>query len=81
VAGKTGTAEKIGDKDAVVASFVGFAPAEDPRYVVLVMVEEPQGRRPTGGSVAAPAVRAILKEALGSRSEEGGHLDAAQRDP
>lgn len=68
VGGKTGTAEVIGKEDEVVASFVGYAPAEDPEAVVLVLVEEPEGRRPTGGSVAAPAVRLVLKEALASRA-------------
>ena len=64
VAGKTGTAEIIGRQDKVVASFIGYAPAEDPEILVLILVEEPQGKRPTGGTVAAPAVRAVLKEAL-----------------
>ena len=68
VAGKTGTAEVIGKEDAVVASFIGYAPAEDPEVLALILVEEPQGKRPTGGTVAAPAVRAILKAALSGPS-------------
>ncbi len=56
VAGKTGTAEVAGKDD--LAWFVGYAPANEPQYVVLVMVE--QGGH--GGSTAAPAVRRILGE-------------------
>ncbi|MCZ6691035.1 MAG: penicillin-binding protein 2, partial [Planctomycetota bacterium] len=64
VAGKTGTAEVIGEGDEVIASFVGYAPAEDPEVLALILVDRPQGKRPTGGIVAAPAVRSVLREAL-----------------
>jgi len=66
IAGKTGTAEIPipGGYDprptAVVASFVGFAPAEDPRFVILVNVEHPQVER-WGGTVAGPVFRALAK--------------------
>ncbi len=69
LAGKTGTAEKPdpiygGYSDSkYVASFVGFAPAQDPRLLTLVMVDEPQGDI-YGGSVAAPAWREIMSFAL-----------------
>ena len=69
LAGKTGTAEKPDpiyggySKDNFVASFVGFAPATNPRLLVLVMVDEPQGDT-YGGSVAAPAWRDITSFAL-----------------
>ena len=57
LAGKTGTAQiatKYGYSDTkYVASFVGVAPADDPRIVVSVMVNQPQGAH-TGGEVAAP---------------------------
>lgn len=56
VAGKTGTAQVRGKDD--YAWFAGFAPFEEPEYVVVVMVE--QGGH--GGSVSAPAVREILSE-------------------
>jgi cell division protein FtsI (penicillin-binding protein 3) len=46
-----------------VASFVGFAPADDPQLLTLVMVDEPQGDI-YGGSVAAPAWRDITSFAL-----------------
>jgi penicillin-binding protein 2 len=59
VAGKTGTAQ-VANKDDY-ALFVGFAPANDPQYVVSVIIE--QGGH--GGSVAAPAARSILAALLG----------------
>jgi cell division protein FtsI (penicillin-binding protein 3) len=69
LAGKTGTAQKPdpvtgGYSDTkFVASFVGFAPASDPKLLVAVMVDEPQGEH-FGGAVAAPAVQQIMQFAL-----------------
>ncbi len=69
VGGKTGTAEKAGRRgyrrNKLLSSFVGVFPIDDPRYVVLVTVDEPKGNKSThgyatGGWVAAPAVRAII---------------------
>jgi cell division protein FtsI (penicillin-binding protein 3) len=68
VGGKTGTAEKLVngryDGDKVMSSFVGGFPMSDPKYVVVVIVDEPQEIqkyvRPTGGIVAAPAVKNII---------------------
>jgi cell division protein FtsI (penicillin-binding protein 3) len=67
LAGKTGTAEVAVDggysETQFVASFVGFAPANDPRLLVAVVVDEPQGSY-YGGEVAAPAFGEIAKFAL-----------------
>ena len=67
LAGKTGTsqvAENGGYSDTkFVASFIGFAPAEDPRLLVAVVVDQPQGDY-YGGSVAAPAFGEIAEFAL-----------------
>lgn len=69
VAGKTGTAQKVvpGRRGYAagkyVASFVGFAPAEQPRIVVLVMVDEPRNGH-YGGVVAAPAFARITERVL-----------------
>lgn len=69
VGGKTGTAEKtLGrrySKKALMSSFIGAFPMNKPRYVVYVMLDEPQGTKEThgyatGGWVAAPAVRKIV---------------------
>jgi cell division protein FtsI (penicillin-binding protein 3) len=68
LAGKTGTAEKAIDgeysKDKYVASFVGFAPANKPKLLVAVMVDEPNGEI-YGGQVAAPAWKDIVNFSLG----------------
>lgn len=66
LAGKTGTAEKIGEIDPIskkpikgyVANFIGFVPAERPQAVVLVMVNNPKGKY-YGGAVAGPVFRDI----------------------
>src|SRR4051794_20621156 len=68
VAGKTGTAAKPDPQGGYsdtnyVASFVGIVPASNPRLVILVSVNEPQGQI-FGGVVAAPAFREIAKFAL-----------------
>jgi peptidoglycan glycosyltransferase len=59
VAGKTGTAEK-GD-GTNLAWFIGFAPADDPKVAVAVVIEDTQS---TGGEAAAPLAAAVLKAAL-----------------
>jgi cell division protein FtsI (penicillin-binding protein 3) len=67
VAGKTGTAHKLEDGHYVnhyVASFVGFAPASDPRLVVAVMIDDPAGADYYGGEVAGPAFSKIMGASL-----------------
>ena len=68
LAGKTGTAEKPDElggysKTKFVASFIGYAPARNPRLLVAVMVDEPRGQI-YGGVVAAPAFERIVEFAL-----------------
>jgi cell division protein FtsI (penicillin-binding protein 3) len=69
VAGKTGTAQKVNpethryDPQAVVSSFIGFVPAESPKFVLLVVVDDPKGPG-WGGTVAAPAFRQIASATL-----------------
>ena len=84
VAGKTGTAQKVKDggysqKD-YIASFVGIAPAVNPRFVIGVFIDEPQGAH-TGGLVAAPVFREVAGYALDQAGGEGeppspGDVDA-----
>ncbi len=65
VAGKTGTSEKLPrGSHKYTASFVGFAPANDPKVACLVVVDEPVGGSYYGGQVAAPAVGRILQDTL-----------------
>ena len=68
LAGKTGTAQKVIDgtysDTQFVASFVGFAPASDPKLLVSVIVDDPKGGDYYGGTVAAPAFGEIASFAL-----------------
>ncbi|MDH2916112.1 MAG: penicillin-binding protein 2, partial [Gallionella sp.] len=69
VAGKTGTAHKLQNGryvDKYVASFVGMAPASDPRLIVAVMVDEPGSKEHFGGQVAAPAFSSVMSASLRS---------------
>lgn len=68
VAGKTGTAHKQENgayaADKYIASFVGFAPASEPRLIIAVMIDEPAGSQHYGGSVAAPVFSQVMQGAL-----------------
>ena len=69
VAGKTGTSQIVDPKtgtygDQYVASFIGFAPATDPEYVMLVAVDDPQTSY-WGELVAVPAFRRVMSFTLG----------------
>lgn len=68
-AGKTGTAQKAGPGGGYVAgkyvaSFVGFAPADNPRVAALVVIDEPQGGEYYGGVIAAPVFGAVMGDTL-----------------
>ena len=70
LSGKTGTASKIDpgtheySRTAYIASFMGFAPAKDPKLLCAVVVDEPQTGSIYGGRVAAPAFGQIMSFAL-----------------
>jgi cell division protein FtsI (penicillin-binding protein 3) len=67
VAGKTGTAHKNKGGhyiNSYVASFVGFAPASNPRLIVAVMIDEPDNGKYFGGLVAAPVFSKVTEAAL-----------------
>ena len=69
VAGKTGTAHKLEGgayANKYVASFVGFAPASDPRLIVAVMIDEPSNGKHFGGDVAAPVFAQVMGASLRS---------------
>jgi penicillin-binding protein 2B len=90
IAGKTGTAQKVSKgeatdpngsnyaKDRYVVSFIGYAPVEDPKIVLYIIMDEPQGDNVSGGSLAAP----IFKEIMGKSLEHLGvkpHLSDADK--
>lgn len=68
VAGKTGTSEKLvinkdGEVEEYIASFCGFAPANDPEIAVIIIVDEPDGEH-GGGAVAAPLAGDVFEQVL-----------------
>ncbi|MBK1643362.1 cell division protein [Thiocapsa imhoffii] len=69
VAGKTGTAKKSSGRSGYgggryQAVFAGFAPAGEPRLVMVVMIDEPRGKAYYGGQVAAPVFQKVMEGAL-----------------
>lgn len=68
VGGKTGTAQKVKDGKYMsgnyILSFIGFLPADDPKVVVYVAIDNPKGVVQYGGTVAAPIAKAILEDAI-----------------
>jgi cell division protein FtsI (penicillin-binding protein 3) len=83
VAGKTGTAWKYDDKlkkineNKFVSSFGGFAPANNPAVVIVIVLDEPRGAYRDGGHVAAPIFRDIAEQIL---PELGAKPDGTQRE-
>lgn len=69
IAGKTGTAEKLNESGtgyesgSYIASFVGFAPVDNPKYAVIVVLDSPKGVF-YGSAVAAPVFREIMEQIL-----------------
>ena len=68
VAGKSGTARKLVNghysSNSHMAMFAGYAPADQPRLIVAVSINNPQENGYYGGSVAAPAFKLIMTSAL-----------------
>ncbi|MDO4178066.1 MAG: penicillin-binding transpeptidase domain-containing protein [Phascolarctobacterium sp.] len=69
IAGKTGTAQKISASGGYaegqyIASFVGFVPADKPKYSMIVMLDTPRGKSIYGSQVAAPVFKSTLQQVL-----------------
>jgi cell division protein FtsI (penicillin-binding protein 3) len=71
IAGKSGTAELGYDsEDGVIqhrASFVGYFPADEPKYSCIVVISKPKGARTHGGDLAAPVFRDLSDRVVGTR--------------
>lgn len=72
VGGKTGTVHKVGNggylDDRYIALFAGVSPIESPRYVTVVVIDEPEGDVYGGGAAAAPVYSRITQEVLRIRN-------------
>jgi cell division protein FtsI (penicillin-binding protein 3) len=83
VGGKTGTAHKLVNgeyaKNSYIASFAGFAPASNPRLVMIITVDEPQGSAYYGGQVAAPVFSKVMAGALRLLNIPPDNLNAPAR--
>ena len=64
VAGKTGTSEKLPDRKYYIGSFCGYAPADNPRITVLIVIDEPKAGSYYGGTVAAPVASQVIEKTL-----------------
>ncbi len=68
VAGKTGTAYKLVNGQysdhLYLSSFIGYAPASNPRYIIAVTIDEPSAGKHAGGEVSAPVFAAVMSQAL-----------------
>jgi cell division protein FtsI (penicillin-binding protein 3) len=87
VAGKTGTAQKVlpngrgYSHSNFMSSFLGFAPADNPEYVMIVVLDDPKGMY-YGGVVAAPVFKEVMEVALLSKGyvpSTASKIDAAAR--
>ena len=64
IGGKTATSEKLPrSSNQYISSFLGFAPAEDPQVIALVLIDEPEGIY-YGGTIAAPVIAEVFDEVL-----------------
>lgn len=64
IGGKTATSEKLPRRSGkYISSFIGFAPADDPQVIAIILIDEPQGIY-YGGTIAAPVVRELFENIL-----------------
>lgn len=81
LAGKTGTAQKIGPIKGHISNFVGFVPAENPRAVALVMIDDPKKGSYYGAQLAGPAFREIAKGIIRRYNLQPTEPIAASKEP
>ena len=64
IGGKTATSEKLPrSSNKYISSFMGFAPADDPKIIAIVLIDEPVGTY-YGGTIAAPVIKELLADVL-----------------
>ena len=85
VAGKTGTSEKLVDSNGdgvedYIASFLGYAPADNPKYAMLMFFDTPTGDNYYGSVVAAPVFSQIMEEVLPYLEVETEYTDRERED-
>lgn len=82
VGGKTGTAQKYEDgkiaQGKYIASFIGFAPYDNPEFLVYVIIDEPQGAY-YGGVVAAPVAKSIFEKIFEFRNIKQGEIEQRKK--
>ena len=84
VGGKTGTSQKLDsvDENARIASFVGIAPANDPKIAVLIALDEPHSNNSLligGGAMAAPVAAKVIEDTLQYMGEERQYTPKEQQ--
>lgn len=81
IGGKTGTSEKGNREEGKrIASFIGFAPANDPEIICLVMLDEPQVDNKYGGTIAAPLAGEIIEDIMNYLGVEKQYTDGEEPD-
>ena len=82
IGGKTGTAQKYEDgkiaQGKYIASFIGFAPYDNPEFLVYVIIDEPQGAY-YGGVVAAPVAKSIFEKIFEFRNIKQGEIEQRKK--
>jgi len=80
VAGKTGTVHKVGndgyEDERYRSVFAGIAPADEPKVVTIVVIDEPSGREYYGGEVAAPVFARVMQSSLRLLSVQPNELES-----
>lgn len=80
IGGKTGTSEKGRNNNKRIASFVGFAPADDPEIICLIMLDEPEVSNRYGGTIAAPIAGKVIEDTLEYMGIERQYTEAEAGD-